>query len=166
MINIIKMYQIKTSCKGGVISDVVDIFLAISDTMAAIYDDVFPEDYAQQIITIFTTTSVQEFNYLFDNPLTNLRSMELQASINMSLLSTGINLENNMKIVDYVLKHTHTVYNDFVQKGMLDECINATPGKSGLLFITDTVAEGYTCFNYGKKGHHKKENCHEPVNQE
>ena len=64
MITIIKTYQIKSSCKGEVISNVVDLLLrAISNTMAAIYDDVLPEDYAQQIITIFTTTSVPFFSY-------------------------------------------------------------------------------------------------------
>ena len=82
--------------------------------------------------------------------------MELQASINMSILSTGIHLENNTKTVDFVLKYSQTVYNDFVQKGMWDKCINATPGQSGLLPLIDTVAEGYMCFNCGKKGHHKK----------
>ena len=92
--------------------------------------------------------------------------MELQASINMSMLSTGVHLGNNMKTVDYVLKYARTVYNDFVQKGMWDKRINATPGQSGLLSITDTVSENYVCFNCGKKVHHKKENCPEPVNKE
>ena len=77
MITIIKTYQIKTSCKGEVMFDVVDLFLAISDTMVAIYDDVLPEDYAQQIITIFTTTSVPAFNDLNDKLCTNLISMEM-----------------------------------------------------------------------------------------
>ena len=48
---------------------------------------------------------------------------------------------------------------------MWDKCINATPGQSGLLSITDSVAEGYICFNCGKKGLHKKENCPEPINK-
>ena len=100
MITIIKTYQIKTSYKGEVISDVVDLFRSISNTMAAIYDDALSEDYAQQIITIFTTTSVSAFNNLFDKLHTDLISMELQASINMSMLSTGVHLENNMKTVD------------------------------------------------------------------
>ena len=49
---------------------------------------------------------------------------------------------------------------------MWDTCINVTPGQSGLLSITDTVVKGYKCFNCGKKGLHKKENCPEPVNEE
>ena len=49
---------------------------------------------------------------------------------------------------------------------MWDKCINATPRQSGLLFITDSVAEGYMYFNCGKKELHKKENCPELVNKE
>ena len=94
--------------------------------------------------------------------------MELQASINKSMLTTGVHLQNNMKIVDYVLKYAHIVYNDFIQKGMWDKCINVTPGQSGLLTTnpTDTVSENYVCFNCGKKGKHKKENCPDDVNKE
>ena len=77
-------------------------------------------------------------------------------------------MKNNIKTVNYVLKYAHTVYNNFVQEGIWDKCINATPGQSGLLAqaAANTVAEGYTCFNCGKKGHHKKENCPDPVNKE
>ena len=94
--------------------------------------------------------------------------MELQASINMSMLSTGVHLEINMKTVDYVLKCARTVYNDFIQKGMWDKCINATPGQSGLLTTnpTDTVSENYVCFNCGKKGNHKKEKIPQEINKE
>ena len=75
MITIIKTYRIKISCKGEVISDVVDLFRAITDTMSAIHDDCLPEDYVQQIITIFTTTSVPDFNQLFEKLKTDLISM-------------------------------------------------------------------------------------------
>ena len=77
MITIIKTYQIKSSCKGEVISDVVDLFRAITDTISAIYDDTLPEDYVQQLVTIFTTTSVDAFNQLFEKIKTDLISMEL-----------------------------------------------------------------------------------------
>ena len=116
MITIIKTYQIKTSCKSKVVFDVVDLFHSTFDTMTVIYDDKLPEDYAKKFITIFTTTSVAQFNALFDKLLTNLISMELQASINMPMLSTGVYLKNNMKTVNCVLKYTCTVYNDFSQK--------------------------------------------------
>ena len=69
IITIIKTYQIKTSCKGevisDVISDVVDLCCSITDIIAAIYEDSLPEDFAQQNITVFTTMSVDQFNNLF-----------------------------------------------------------------------------------------------------
>ena len=51
---------------------------------------------------------------------------------------------------------------------MWDKCINATPGLSGLLTTnpTDTISENYICFNCGKKGKHKKDNCPDPINKE
>ena len=166
MVTIIKTYQIKSSCKGDVISDVVDLFRAITDTISAVHDDHLPEDYVQQIITIFTITSVYAFNQLFKKLKTDLISMELQATLNMPMLSTSIHLKNNMASVDYVLTLPRTVYNDFLQRGLQDKCINATPGQFGLLSVADAVAEGYTCFNCGRKGHHQKENCPKPVNKE
>ena len=154
MITLIKTYKIKISCKGEVISDVLDLFRAITNTMSAIHDDCLPEDYIQQIITIFTTTSAPDFNQLFEKLKTDLISIELQASLNMLMLSTGLHLNNDVDLVDYVLKYAQIVYNDFVQRGMWDKCIYATPGKSGLLSINDIVSEGYTCFNCGKKRLH------------
>ena len=62
---IIKIYKIKINCKGEVIFDVVDLFRVIIDSMSAIHDDCLPKDYVQQVITIFTTTSVPNFNQLF-----------------------------------------------------------------------------------------------------
>ena len=71
-----------------------------------------------------------------------------------------------MNLIDYLLKLAQTVFNDFVQRGLWDKCINATLGQSGLLLITDTVSQGYTCFNCGKKGLNKKENCPDPVKKQ
>ena len=134
--------------------------------MSAVHDDTLPEDYVQQLITIFTTTSVDAFNELFKKIKSDLLSMELQATLNMNMISTGMHLKNNMDSATYVLELARTVYNDFVQKGLWDKCINATPGQSGLLAAAATVAEGYTCFNCGAKGKHRKENCPHPVNEE
>ena len=168
IITIIKTYKIKISCKGEVISDVVDIFCSITDTIATIYDDKLPENFAQQIVTVFTTTSVAPFNDLFIKLRTNLVSMELQASINITMVSTGLYLENNMKIVDYVLKYTFTVYTDFVQRGIWDKCVNVIQGQLGLLTTNppDAVSENYVCFNCEKKGDHLRKNYPDPINKE
>ena len=57
------------------IFDVVDLFRVIPDTTAAISDDALPEDYVQQIITIFKTTSGPAFNEISDKFHTDLISM-------------------------------------------------------------------------------------------
>ena len=84
------------------------------------------------------------------------------------MLTTGVRLQNNMQTVNYVLKYAHIIYNNFVQEGMWDKCINVTPGQSSLLTTnpTDTVSENYVCFNCGKKRKHKKENCPEDIDKE
>lgn len=93
MITIIKKCQIHSSCKGGVLSDVVNLFRAITDTISAIHNVTLPEDYIQQLVTIFTTTSVDAFNQLFEKIKTNLISMELQSTLNMKMLSTSVQLK-------------------------------------------------------------------------
>ena len=92
------------------ISDVVDLFRAITDTISAIHDDSLPEDYVQQIITIFTTTIVDAFNQLFEKLKTDLISMELQATLNMPMLSTGVHLKNNMDSASYLVELAHSVF--------------------------------------------------------
>ena len=138
--------------------------------MFSTYDDNLPEDSAQHIITIFTTTSVPVFNKLFVQLHTNLVSMELQASICNSMITSvgGMNIKNDMNTVNYVLKYARICYSDFVQKGAWDKCINATPGQSGLLTTnpSDALSPNYVCFNCGKKGDHKKDNCPEDVDKD
>ena len=127
IITIVKTYQINNSSKGEVISNVVDLFCFIIDTITVIYDDKLLEDFAQQIITVFTTTSVTRFNDFFLKLCANLVSMELQTFIDITMVSTCLYLKNNTKTVDYVLKYARTVYNNFIQRGIWDKCINATP---------------------------------------
>ena len=96
--------------------------------------------------------------------------MELQASIDITMVqSSGLKLENNIKTVYYVLKYARTVYNDFIQRGIWDKCINATPGKSGLLSTnpgTGTVSVNYKCFNCNAVGDHTVKDCPKPADKE
>lgn len=92
IITIVKNYEIKISCRGGVISDVVDLFRSIINTIAAVNDDKLPEDFSKQITTVFTTTSIAPFNDLFLKLCTGLISMEFQVSIDITMVSTGLYL--------------------------------------------------------------------------
>ena len=95
----------------------VSLFCSITDTIAAFFENTFPEDFGQQIITIFTTTSVDQFNDLFTKLCNNLIALELQASIDFTMVQApGLKLENNIQTVYNVLKYTRTVYKKFVQQ--------------------------------------------------
>ena len=111
----LELIKNKSSCKGEVISSVVNIFCSIADTITAIYEDSLPKGFAQQIITVFTTVSVDQFNNLFTKLCNDLIALELQAFIDSSMVqSSGLKLKNNIQTVDYVLKYAQRVYNDFV----------------------------------------------------
>ena len=56
--------------------------------------------------------------------------------------SSGLKLKNNIQTVHYILKYTQTVYNDFVQHRIWDQCIIATPGKSGLVTTNNGTSTG------------------------
>ena len=108
----------------------INLFYSITDTIAAIYEDTLPEDFAQQFITVFTTTSVNQFNDLLIKLHNDLIALELQASINSTMVQvSGLKLKNNIKTVYYVLKYACTVYSNFVQQGIWDQYIHATPEK-------------------------------------
>lgn len=81
----------------------------------------YTKNFAQQIITVFTTISVKLFNVLFTKLCNNLVALELQASFDSTIVQTlGQNLKNDMKTVYCILKYTQIVYsyNDFVQRGI------------------------------------------------
>ena len=63
--------------EGG-ISDVIDLYQSITDTIAAIFEDVLPEDFAQQIITtVLATSSSKQSNVLFIKFCHNLFDLKL-----------------------------------------------------------------------------------------
>jgi hypothetical protein len=66
LIVIVDTYKIASNCKGERIPDVVDLFWSITDTVYALHDDSLPDEYVDKLITVFTTTSVEEFNQLFE----------------------------------------------------------------------------------------------------
>jgi hypothetical protein len=101
-------YKIRVSCKGERIPDVVDLFQSITDTVFALHDDSLPDEYVDKLIVIFTTTSVPDFNELFDALKKQLFAAQLQASIADSLIFPVGNstiLTNNLKEAYYVLNY-------------------------------------------------------------
>lgn len=66
---VFKTYIIKSSSPGEIISDVVDLLRPSSETLYSLKHDTFPDDFVEMVATIFTTTSVPEFNEMFQSVL-------------------------------------------------------------------------------------------------
>jgi hypothetical protein len=167
LIVIVDTYKIKSMCKGEIIPDVVDLFRSITDTVHALHDDSLPDEYVDKLITIFTTTSVEDFNKLFALLKEQLFASQLQASITSSLIvpSAGTSsLTNNLEGATYVLEYAGKAYYTLCQKGSWDKCLQQAPGDSAFITPTDgsTFAIG-SCFNCG--GPHHLRLCPKPKDQ-
>jgi hypothetical protein len=157
LVVIVDTYKIASDCKGERIPDVVDLFRSITDTVYALHDDSLPDEYVDKLITIFTTTSVEEFNKLFEYLKEQLFASQLQASISSSLIvpSGGTStLTNNFKGATYVLEYAGKAYYTLSQKGSWDKCLQQVPGESALITPSDdSTFESNKCFNCGGTHH-------------
>jgi hypothetical protein len=172
LITIVDTYKIRTSCKGERIPDVVDLFRSITDTVYALHDDSLPDEYVTKLITIFGSTSVPDFNDLFDDLAKQLFAAELQASITCSLIvPTGdkTSLQNNLVGANYVLKYANTAFYTLSQRGAWDKCLQQVPGQSANVNPHETPPTGaptpdtsapIRCFNCD--GNHHLRQCSVP----
>ena len=76
-----KTYSIKSSSPREIIPDVVDLLKSLSDTLYSMKNDTFPYDFVEMVATIFTTTSVPEFNKMFQSVLKQIQAVYLQDTI-------------------------------------------------------------------------------------
>jgi hypothetical protein len=159
LITIVETYKIRSSCKGERIVDVVDLFHSITDTVYALHDDSLPDEYVDKLISLFTTTSVTEFNDLFEVLKKQLFAAQLQASITDSLIvpiDGSSLLTNNLKGANYVLEYAGKAFYTLSQRGSWDKCLQQVPGESALINPTDG-STGSTfeikCFNCGGPHH-------------
>jgi hypothetical protein len=85
------------------------------------------------LIVLFTTTSVPDFNDLFNVLKKQLFATQLQASIADSLIvpvDESSLLTNNLKGASYVLEYAGKAYYTLCQRGARDKCLQQVPGKS------------------------------------
>jgi hypothetical protein len=172
LITIVDTYKIRVSCKGERIPDVVDLFRSITDTVLALHDDSLPDEYVDKLIVIFTTTSVPDFNDLFDALKKQLFAAQLQASISDSLI-VPVNgsslLTNNIKGAYYVLNYAGKAYYTLCQRGAWDKCLQQVPGESAHINPSNgnPSSDGshfeIKCFNCG--GPHHLRLCPKPRDQ-
>jgi hypothetical protein len=170
LITIVDTYKIRVSCKGERIPDVIDLFRSITDTVYALHDDKIPDEYVDKLIVIFTTTSVPEFNDLFEVLKKQLFAAQLQASIADSLIvpvGDSSALTNNLKGAYYVLNYAHKAFYTLSQRGLWDKCLQQIPGESANINPNSDPADTPTfeikCFNCG--GPHHLRMCPKPRDQ-
>jgi hypothetical protein len=167
LITIVDTYKIRVSCKGERIPDVVDLFRSITDTVYALHDDSLPEEYVDKLIILFTTTSVPDFNDLFDVLKKQLFAAQLQASITESLIvpiGDSSALTNNLKGAYYVLNYAGKAFYTLSQRGHWDKCLQQVPGESANFNRTDDNKPfEIKCFNCG--GPHHLRACPKPRDQ-
>ena len=170
LITIVDTYKIRVSCKGERIPDVVDLFRSITDTVYALHDDSLPEEYVDKLIILFTTTSVPDFNDLFDVLKKQLFAAQLQASITESLIvpiGDSSALTNNLKGAYYVLNYAGKAFYTLSQRGHWDKCLQQVPGESANINPNSDPADTPTfeikCFNCG--GPHHLRMCPKPRDQ-
>jgi hypothetical protein len=170
LITIVDTYKIRVSCKGERIPDVVDLFRSITDTVYALHDDSLPEEYVDKLIVLFTTTSVPDFNDLFDVLKKQLFAAQLQASITESLIvpiGDSSALTNNLNGAYYVLNYAGKAYYTLSQRGHWDKCLQQPPGDPSIHMNPngDLTSPPFTirCFNCD--GNHHLRQCDKPRDQ-
>ena len=153
IIHITETYRIKKSCKGENIEQVVELFTALYDNMASIKDGKLPEDALKNLLDIFQSTSVSEYNDLFKDMERQRLNNEIKASIDPQFAATlatpGVDkLANNIESIHYTLRYAERVYRTFVQKGTWDEILQRPPGQAA--FISGSM--GPDTFQHHRNG--------------
>ena len=178
-----KDYSIKSSSTEEIITDVVDLLKSLSDTLYSLKNDTFPDNFVDMVATIFTTTSVPEFNQMLQSVLQQSQAVRLQDAIGfgfqVNILGENNPLQNTKQSVDWIFKYINVSYRNFVQNGTWDSNIAATSGQSTLTNpVTQPVpinpdSNNYIskikCFNCNgvedRDPHHHLQNCPFPKNQ-
>jgi hypothetical protein len=95
---------------------VVDLFCSITDTVFALHDDTLPDEYVDKLIVLFTTTSVLDFNDLFDVLKKQLLASQLLADSLIVPVDGSSLLTNNLKGASYVLEYAGKAYYTLCQR--------------------------------------------------
>ena len=158
LIVIVDTYKVRASCKGEHIPDVVDLFRAITDTVYALHDDTLPDEYLDKLINIFTTTSVQAFNDLFEELKRQLFSSQLQIDLDSLIvpISSTSALSNDLKGANYVLNYAGRAFYTLSQRGDWDKCLQQPAGDAAAHLATGTETAApfaIKCFNCDENHH-------------
>ena len=123
IVDIIDTYNIKTSCVGEYITDVVDLVQPLVDTLCTLTKNAFPELFIDKVVTIFTTTSVHSFNELFLDLKKTIIATRIQSSIVSTIKPFDSSLSNDLSSIKWVLKYALVAYKEMVCNGTWDKYI-------------------------------------------
>ena len=123
IVDIIDTYNIKTSCVGEYITDVVDLVQPLVDTLCTLTKNAFPELFIDKVVTIFTTTSVHSFNELFLDLKKTIIATRIQSSIVSTIKPFDSSLSNDLYSIKWVLKYALVAYKEMVCNGTWDKHI-------------------------------------------
>ena len=88
------------------------------------------------VATIFTTTSVPDFNEMFQSVLQQIQAVHLQDAIGLNyqvnILGGTSPLRNTKQSVNWIFEYTLVAFRKLVQNGTWDKHVTASPGKSTL----------------------------------
>ena len=143
LIKLVDTYKISTMCAGEIITDVCDVLRPVTETVYSLHNDSLPLNYIDKVISVFQTTSVPLFNELFEELQKSVTAARLQRRLrgNYSVTSSSTGSPaNDLPSVLYVLSYAETAYNDKLQKGEWDKCLQKTPGESTFTTPSDTNA--------------------------
>ena len=119
IIALIKSYDIKTQHPGENIKDVVDKLHPIVETLNAICDKHLPDKFVDDLTNIFTTTSFDNFNKLFQTLRQNVTATRILNKLNSSWrVGAGsdaglvFNVKNTLLGCEYVLEYAVFCYQD------------------------------------------------------
>jgi hypothetical protein len=138
LIRSIKDYSVKKDCKGEDIDTVVGLFTAIIDNIHSLNNGELPTDTVYNLLNLFQTTSVDDFNHKFKLLQGQLNHSEINDEIDPNFRlrlrnDDGDSLKNNLLSAKYILNYAERAYRRLVRDGTWDEQLQKPPGASGFL---------------------------------
>ena len=138
IIHVTETYRVNKACKGENIETVVELFTALFNTMSSLRDGPLPENSLRNLLTIFQSTSVPEFNDLFRDMERELRKNQVTGAIDprfaLSAQRPGAKLlANDIESIHFTLKYAEQMYRTFVQEGTWDAILQQPAGQAAFI---------------------------------
>ena len=132
----LKTYSIKKNCKGEDVDKVSGMFMAILENIDALSDGALPTDTVDDLLALFQTTSIPEFNSKFKHLQEELADAEINNEIDpnyrLRVFHTST-LSNDLHSAKYVINYAERTYRRLLKDGTWDNRMQQPPGVSGFI---------------------------------